>query len=162
MTKTILIPIDFSVASLNMLKLALEDMKSESIHVILMYSEFPSDSITDLLFYSETTIIYKKTTPNFTEALEVIKNRFEKTLLSINIKVFHAYNVKALEVFLKANRVDELYIPKKFKLAENNRAFDPVPLLREVDLPTKELEWSEENFLNIKDQLQALFSWVKQ
>jgi hypothetical protein len=162
MTKTILIPIDFTVASLNMLKLALEDAQHESVHVILMYSEFQSDSITDLLFYSETNIINEKMTPNFTEALEVIKNRFEKTLLSLNIKVFHAYNIHALNVFLKANRVDVLFLPKNYKLAEKNGAFDPVPLLRKSDIPAKELEWSEENFLSIKDQLHALFTWIKQ
>jgi hypothetical protein len=52
MPKRILIPIDFSVESLNTLKRALDGLGDTHVEVILMYAEYLSDSITELLFYS--------------------------------------------------------------------------------------------------------------
>ena len=68
MVKNILVPIDFQVASLNTMKLALEDREDCEVRVILMYSEFLTDSISDLLFYSPHKIIDAKLTPEFKEA----------------------------------------------------------------------------------------------
>jgi len=51
MPKTILIPIDFRVASLNTLKYALERSSGSPHRVILIYAEYLEDSITELLFY---------------------------------------------------------------------------------------------------------------
>lgn len=52
--KNILIPIDFTIESLNTLKFALEENKNEQLTVVLMYATHLSDSITELLFIHNT------------------------------------------------------------------------------------------------------------
>ena len=66
MGKKILIPIDFRIESLNTLKYALEERKQEKSSVILMYSAYNSDSITDLLFYNPTKIVETLPSSEFT------------------------------------------------------------------------------------------------
>ncbi len=130
MKKTILIPIDFRVASLNTLKLALEPYSEDTIEVILLHAEYLNDSITELLFYTPKKIVSSYMTNEFKEALEIIRNRFEGKIKYINIELFHGYNTNAMRNFLEANHVDEIYIAKNYQLKQTKNAFDPTPLLK--------------------------------
>jgi hypothetical protein len=161
MAKTILIPIDFSVASLNTLKLALERGTNKTYNVVLLYAVLPSDSITELLFYSKDEIINARITTDFIEALEVIKNRFEKKLNDVSILPFHGSNLNALENLLHANRVDEIFIPGSYKLQLAKRAFDPIPMLKEAAVPVSEIHWNQQPLFNENNHLKALFNWAK-
>ncbi len=158
MVKTILVPTDFRVASLNTLKLALENNKEFKVNVILLYSEFLTDSITDLLFYSPHKIIQARTTPEFKEALEVLKNRFEGTLYEINIKLLHSNQIDFLRSFLKGNNIDEIYIPKTYVLQTPNYSFDPVPILKKINASVSEAEWTDTYYQTEQQQLAALFN----
>lgn len=162
MVKTLLIPIDFTVSSLNTLKLALEQEKAESVEIILLYAELQSDSITDLLFYSADKIVSPKLSSDFVLALEAIRNRFEKQVTEVAIKVFHGINIQALNSFLVVNCVDEIFIPKTYKLTTPGRAFDPIPLLRKSSFPVYEMAFTPAVNAESASQLDALFHWVKQ
>ncbi|MES2726816.1 MAG: hypothetical protein V4643_06915 [Bacteroidota bacterium] len=140
MAKTILIPIDFQTASLHTLKVVLENNTNTHIRVVLMYAEYLSDSISDLLFYSHTKVITALNTPEFQEALEILKNRFEASLEKMEIKIFHGVNTNALNNFCKANNIEAIYVPKTYKLKTPNQAFNPIPLLRKTTLPFTEVE----------------------
>lgn len=161
MIKTILVPVDFTINSLNTLKFALES-QHERTEIILMYAELQSDSITDLLFYSQDKIIGARITSDFILALEAIKNRFEKNIEDIVIKVFHGTNANALNSFLVVNCIDEIFIPKTYKLSAPRLAFDPIPILKKAPFPVHEIEWKAENALHEKNQLDSLFNWAKQ
>jgi hypothetical protein len=139
MAKTILIPIDFRTESLHTLKIALEAHTIEPTKIVLMYAESLGDSITELLFYTPGKSITNLTTPEFTEALEIIKNRFEGMITSISIKAFHGLNTNALKSFCEANNIDAIYIPKTYKLKTPKRAFNPIPLLRKLNLSVIEI-----------------------
>ncbi|HQA59356.1 MAG TPA: hypothetical protein PK033_15990, partial [Acetivibrio sp.] len=74
--KNILIPIDFTIESLNTLKFALEENKNEQLTVVLMYATHLSDSITELLFYSQYKIIQKLINQPFKDAINIINNTY--------------------------------------------------------------------------------------
>ncbi|MBP7642450.1 MAG: hypothetical protein KA767_03880, partial [Saprospiraceae bacterium] len=68
MQKRILIPTDFNVESLNTMKRALERVDDGDVEVILFYSEYLSDSITEMLFYNPEKRLNELITPVFEEA----------------------------------------------------------------------------------------------
>jgi hypothetical protein len=87
MVKKILIPTDFKIESLNTLKYSLEERKQEKSSVILMYSAYNSDSITDLLFYNPTKIVEALVSSNFNDAINIIKNTYETSIHSFKIEL---------------------------------------------------------------------------
>jgi hypothetical protein len=155
--KVILVPIDFGVASLNCVKLALEKEEKQAIRVLLMYAQYTGDSITELLFHSPERIIRSKITKEFNEAIEIIRNRFSHA--QIQIKLFQGLNNKALQNFLEANHVDAIYLPKSYSLHCKQRAFNPSPLLRKSGLPVYEMDWENSipNYTK-SDQLKSIFN----
>lgn len=161
MVKTILIPIDFRVASLKTLKFALDSYEKgeESIQVILLHSEYLNDSITDLLFYSPYKLVESKMTASFQEALEVLKNRFEARLAKVDIEVFHGYTLKSFVTFLATHQVDTIYIPKTYRLKTRKSVFDPIPLIQKSNVKVIEIEWDTVNDDQTEEeQLITLFN----
>ncbi|MBL7936163.1 MAG: hypothetical protein JNM51_10200 [Bacteroidia bacterium] len=147
MAKTILIPVDFTPESLNTLKLALKENSISGVNVILMYSEYLTDSITDLLFYSADRIIESHITPDFEETISILKNRYETDIKTIKIELFHGYNINSFKNFIEAKRIDAIYIPKKYTLKLKKNGFDPIPFIKKSGLPVQEMEWVS-NFFN--------------
>ena len=158
MVKTILIHVDFRVESLNTLKLALAQSNENNVGVVLMCAEILSDSISDLLFYSQEKIINARMKPEFLKAIAIIKNRFENKIKRFEIEVFHGRNQSSLERFMKANKIDEIYIPKTYVLKLSGPAFDPLPLLKKYQLPVYQIDWDQKQETSEEDQLNALFN----
>jgi hypothetical protein len=52
--RKVLIPIDFSENSLKQLDTFIQNYEWEGFECVLMFSDYLDDSITDLLFYSQT------------------------------------------------------------------------------------------------------------
>ena len=157
MAKTILIPIDFTVESLNTLKLSLDKHRHEQIEVLLIYAEQLSDSITELAFFSAGKSIQSRITPVFNDALTILKNSFESTKLYLRIELFHGYNTNAFIHFATSNRVDICYIPETYRLKLKGNAFNPLPIIKKSGIPFQEIAWAASENLSDEDQLQQLF-----
>ncbi|MBN8696221.1 MAG: hypothetical protein J0L87_06800 [Bacteroidetes bacterium] len=158
MYKTILIPIDFCVASLNTLKVALEENKGQPIKIVLLYSEYLNDSIQDLLFYSPNKIINSKKTTEFNEALEILCNRFGLTQSNICIRLLHNNKRGHLEPIIQIHNVTSIYIPEQYQLNLKNNAFDPIPLLGSLPLDIHKVKWNYNNNKSEQEQLTSLFN----
>jgi hypothetical protein len=159
MERTILIPIDFKIESLNTLKLALNSIENEHANVVLMYAEYLTDSITELLFYSPKKTIKSLKSPEFEEAISIIKNRYETVIRSIEIELFHGYNVNAFKEFVEAKKIDTIYIPKNYSLRLPKNGFDPIPLIKKSKLSYQEMGWETSTYTSEQLQLNALFSY---
>ncbi len=158
MHKTILVPVDFSIESLNTLKLALQKESGNKINVILMYADDLSTSITDLLFYSPSKQIKKLTNQEFNEALSIIKNRYESLIHAIRIQLFHGKTKSAFNTFAEANKVDMVYLPKYYKLAPLDNGYDAIPLIKKSKFSFQEIEWNGNNYSFDTNQMSAIFS----
>lgn len=142
MHKTILIPTDGRVESLATLRMALQNLESQELHIVLMYSEYLNDSITDLLFYNAAKRIKTIITPAFEEALSVLKNRYETSFQSISIELFHGMTVNAFKNFATAKKIDIAWLPKAKSLKPTKNAFDPTSLIKKSGLQIHEVEWA--------------------
>jgi hypothetical protein len=157
MLKKILIPIDFKIESLNTLKYCLEERKLEKSSVILMYSAYSGDSITEMLFYNPGKIVEALVSSNFNDAINIIKNTYESSFDSFKIELFHGLNTKAFLNFYDAHGIDIVYLPKDYCLKPYKNGFDPIPLIKKSKVEFKEVVWTRENDLADKDDLNKLF-----
>lgn len=159
MQKTILIPTDFSVTSLNALRLALEQLQDDQpINAVLMYAEWLEDSITELLFYSPKKRVESLKSEVFEEALMILQNRFENRIASIRIELFHGYNISAFRNFAQANQIDQVFALQDYTFKPAKRGFDPIPLIKKSKFPIQFLGWKEQEFYFEKNHLQLLFN----
>ena len=157
MVNKILIPIDFRVESLNTLKYCLEERKQEKSSILLMYSAYSSDSITELLFYKSAKIIEALVSSNFNDAINIIKNTYESSLHSFGIELFHGLNRNAFLNFYEANEIDLVYLPKDYCLKPYKNGFDPIPLIKKSKMQYKEVAWTRDHDVTNKDELNQLF-----
>lgn len=157
MVKTILVPTDFRIESLNTLKYALRENVISGIDVILLHACFLSDSITDLLFYSKDAVVKEHLTSHFTEALFIVRNR-HKEINSLRIEVIHSNRSDMFARFLKANKVDEIYLPKNYKLQPLKKSFNPLPHLSSSNFPVTYIDWESARGNSEQDQLENLFN----
>lgn len=157
MLKKILIPIDFRIESLNTLKYCLEERKQEKSIILLMYSAYSGDSITELLFYNPAKIIKALVSSNFNDAINIIKNTYESSLHSFSIELFHGLNKNAFLNFYEAQGIDLVYLPKDYCLKPHKNGFDPIPLIKKSKVQYKEVAWTRDHDANDKDELNQLF-----
>jgi hypothetical protein len=155
--KNILIPIDFNIESLNTLKLALEECKLQRVNILLFYAETLTSSITELLFYTPQKTIMAMSSAQFNDALNILKNTYESSLQSIDIKLFHGFNKQAFINFCQANQVDLIYIPKNYQLAQKKNSFDPIPLIKKSNIPFIEVSWNSDSQILTDDEINQLF-----
>lgn len=159
MVKTILVPVDFTVESLNTLKLALSKNEEHEVYALLLHAKLPPDSISELLFYSPQKEINALTNPNFEKALDVLMNKYDKVFRDAKIELLHSKSGALLRNIINANKVNEVYIPKNYRLKTQKRSFDPTPLLKKSGCPVFEMKWEPVMLGNEMDGLDALFTY---
>lgn len=155
--RTILIPTDFTIESLNTVKAALNQREGEKINLILVYGLQLSDSITDLLFYSRDRYLDMLENEKFTEACEILKNKYDSQLESINVELFTGYTQGAFTNFMEGLGIDELFMPASYQFKKGKRGFDLLPYFRKASLPITEVGWHEARNLPEKDLIAELF-----
>ncbi|MGC4040860.1 MAG: hypothetical protein QM710_08810 [Flavobacterium sp.] len=125
MKKTIVIPTDFTVQSLNVLKTVLNQNESkQQYNIILLHGFSQNDSIRDLLFFSKTQQIAALMNTEFEEAYEVIRNKFDSQVGSIKIDLFTGYNLSAFNTYLEANGVNEIFTSERKQHPAHKNSFD--------------------------------------
>ena len=130
MRKTILIPTDFTVQSLNVLKTILANNETtQTFDVILLHGVSLSDSIRDLLFFSKAEQLDSLTNDEFDEACEVIKNKFDSQINSLRTDIFSGHNRSAFNNFLEGNKVEHIFISDQKPTLTNRKSFDLTPYI---------------------------------
>lgn len=125
MKKTIVIPTDFTVQSLNVLKTVLsQNSTRQQYNIILLHGFNLGDSIRDLLFFSKHQHIASLMNTEFEEAYEVIRNKFDSQICSLKIDLFTGYNSSAFNTYLEVNKVEQIFISDKKPAFANKNSFD--------------------------------------
>lgn len=161
-TTRILIPTDFTIASLNLVKEAVEQSTGPRLDIILVYGVHLSSSISDMLFFSKGKAISELQSPEFISACSLIKNKYQSKIGSIYPDLFIANNTGYIKQYLKHEKIDLVYIPAYYKLMVNNRKhFDPTPHLSKAikTSASSKLNWpgSKELPFPLTNHLSDLF-----
>ncbi|MDR7132129.1 hypothetical protein J2X69_004496 [Algoriphagus sp. 4150] len=163
MPKTILIPTDFTVKSLNLAKISLQKAleNNEKLTLILIHGYWMPSSISDLLFYSKSKLLDKLETPDFKASCKLLMGKYEQVIEKMTIDIFSGTNQNAFDNYLEANNIQEVYLSKNYKFKfKSSNSFDLTPYFSKSKLNTIEVNWeaipsvSQESS---QDELAALF-----
>lgn len=158
MKKTILIPTDFTMESLNLYKHVMQTTNVD-VHVVFLHCVTPSDSIIDMLFTSPDDIAESLVTRDFKEAISIIKNRYGTHKSTEVVQVFKGRTRAAFRNFVDGNQIDEIVIPKDYKFAKvHSRSIDPMSFIKDVTRSRVEVSWSGPKNVPEKNQLAELFN----
>jgi len=136
MKKTILIPTDFTVQSLNVLKNILTNSAPKSnFDIILLHGLSLSDSIRDLLFFSKSQQLESLVSLEFEEAIEVLNNKFDSQISSLTIDLFTGYNLTSFNNYLEGKKVAQIYISENALKKTNSKSFDLLPFIKKCSVP---------------------------
>lgn len=159
MKKTILIPTDFTIESLNVLKTFLNNADKECKYdIILLHGAFLNDSITDLLYFSKRKQIKNFSNSQFDEAFLVIKNKHESMINSIRKEVFFGLNQNAFNNFVEGNKIEEAYIPAhRMMHLRNKKSFDLIPYVLKSGIKVHEISTYVEAPIPEKGKVAEVF-----
>lgn len=140
MKRTILIPTDFSVESLNLVKHTINKAHDEKLHFVLTHCMFLSDCPIDLLYFSKTELIKSLKNPEFKKACKTLRNRYSTDKVLIRSDLFTGLNQAAFNHFIDGNDIDEAIIPKHYNPRLNRqKSFNPIPFIRKSRLKITEV-----------------------
>lgn len=160
MKKTILIPTDFSIESLHVVKSVLSKSHGEEVYdIILLHGVRMTDSITELLFFSSASLIDSLSNHQFNEACMVIKNKFSSQINSMRKDIFSGTTQSAFNNYIEANKVSKAYIPTNYELQlTSKKSFDILPYIKKSGLVIDQIDWKIETRIPEKGKLAALFA----
>lgn len=159
MTRTILIPTDFSVRSLILVKEAMNRSSDEKVNIILLHGIILSDSITELMFFSKPALMAELETEEFKASIRLIQNKFYSRIVSIYVDIFTGVTQSAFENYVAANNIDEAYVAFNYEWQQKHkRSFDLLPFFRKTKIPVNALEEYPSHLMRHEvDQLETLF-----
>jgi len=158
MKKTVLIPTDYTIESLNVLKALLErEAGSHTYDIILLQGIHLSDSISELLFFSRNKVTESLTNQEFESACDVIRNKYASQIHSIRKDIYTGFTQAAFNNYAEANNISEAYIPSSYTLLQNKKSFDLLPYIRKSKLEITEVSWNADVKMPEKGKLAELF-----
>lgn len=163
MVKKIVIPIDFSVESLNQLKHFLADSDNEfKFDIILLHGYQIETSITSLLYFSQRQLLNSLESESFKEALAILVNKFSNQIKSIKTAIFSGNNLNAMKNYLEANDIDEIVYSSNYNFKKlNRRSFEITKYLIKSGVKTQIINWENNLFMPEKDTISEIFSTVQ-
>lgn len=156
--KRLLIPTDFSISSLNLVKSALEKLDNESHHITMVVGRESPNSITDLLFYSKEKALKDLMSNDFIDAIQLIQNRYSTKINSISFDILHSQNKNYIKNYISGNNFDLLILPEQLSFAKKTKqGFNLIPLFKEMEIETMYVNWDHEERSKETNKISDLF-----
>lgn len=143
MKDSILIPTDFSVSSLNLVKQVLLEHPEDELNILLTFECQLTDSITDLLFLSKQSIIDSHSNEDFQDGLHILKNRFGSKIRTFRIEPFFGFNSRAFRAFVQANNVVHAYLPSDEVLEAHPDMHSLCTYAAKTNIPLTVYSWED-------------------
>lgn len=154
MKRTVLIPTDFTIESLNLLKYALQVPDENKVNVVLVLGLRLSDSIMDLLFLSRKEEVENLMSDDFKTACKIMRNKYAGRLNSFRIEIFSGFTQSSFRNFLEGNQITEIFIPRDYVLkSPAKKSFALMPFIQANKYLVTEVSW--EPVLNVPEKNQV-------
>ncbi|WP_108423379.1 hypothetical protein [Flagellimonas amoyensis] len=135
-TKKILIPTDFSVKSLELVRKAIVETADQPLEVVLLHGTILSNSITDLLFFSKSKLVKELQSEEFVEACTVLKNKYPSKIHSLYVEVITSNSPAYFRNFVDATQITEIFVPEEGVLNfKNAKGFNTLSLFSKSGTP---------------------------
>lgn len=132
---TILIPTDFTLQSLNMVKDAARGFAGQPLNVVLFHALHMPTDIQDLLFLSNR-VPHEKITDDFRRTCAAIKRKNSNVISQINFRHMYGSTNAVFRNFIEANLIEAIFMPEHVILKKvYNNSVDLRPLFQKATVP---------------------------
>lgn len=156
--KKIALPTDFTVESLNVLKSILNSDPDTTYDIVFIHGYYLNDNIMNLFYHNKNKIFDNVMYQDFSEALHILKNKFQSQIGSVTRELFTGWNSNAFNNFMDAIKAEEIYIPQDYTFQfRNKNSFDIIRMIKKCKLPVHEVAWEMRTRTHHSDQLADIF-----
>lgn len=127
--KTLLIPTDFNLATLNCIPGLVQRYTPEKVDIILVHMMKVTDNMGELLMLSRRSSEYRHISEDFYKACSQLKQQYAGRIANIRIDFFYGSTVAVFKNFLEANGVNAIVMLEKYDYRMlNNNSTEPAQL----------------------------------
>lgn len=135
-TTNILIPTDFSLASLTAVNNLLQKQPDQKFNIVMVHFMQLSDSISELLMLSRRATEYQHVNSDFEQHINVLRSQRKDQLITLGYEFFYGSTVAVFKNYLEAKEIDSIgmlhgHIYKKL----TNYSIDPAILVQKSNYP---------------------------
>lgn len=132
----ILIPTDFTNASLRLAEQALQNTKSKQVNIILFHAFELSSYAMDMIRISLKEPYHDLLTDGFRQACKQLKDEYPKAIGKISFRHMYGDTAAVFRNFVDANDIDMIFCPDDYVYKKaHERSVDPRPLFRKSGIP---------------------------
>jgi hypothetical protein len=129
-TTNILIPTDFSLASLKAIPALLEQQPGQQFNITLVNFLGLSDSISELLMLSRRNREYEHVTQEFLDECSRLSRQYSNQLLSLQTEFFYGTTVAVFKNYLEVREINQVARLKDHNYQKlTPLSYEPGPLL---------------------------------
>jgi hypothetical protein len=133
--KTILIPTDFSTASLQLIEETILYFKPDSINIILFHAFSMPQSLQDITGHDSRPHLRVMNEP-FRKACKRIKDKYGAHVYNITYRHMYGNTVSVFKHYLQFNKIDSIVFPAHYHLQLiHDRSVDPEYMINQCNYP---------------------------
>lgn len=156
--KTLLVPTDFKLQSLNCIPELIEDFYPAKLNIILVHMMQITDDIQELLMLSRRSAEYQHISQSFYNTCASLKRNYSESIHDISIEFFYGSTVVVFKNFLEANQVDAVVLLKnyQYKLLNKN-SIEPALLVNRCGKQVVYIDFNLPKAVEIPEPTESLF-----
>ena len=133
--KTLLIPTDFNIRSLNCIPALTKQYAPEKINIVLVHMMKITDNIQELLMLSRRSTEYQHISEEFYNTCAELRQNHNH-INNIRIEFFYGSTIAVFKNFLEANEVDAIVMLENYEYAMlNKNSVDPNQMVNRSGQP---------------------------
>lgn len=121
--RNILIPTDFTIASLQLIEYALLNFPNTKLNIVLIAGFRSPDTRWTIFHFNEREQIRKQISEEFNEAKRLLIREHKEVIENITFQLFTGVNSFAFQNFLQQHEVTDAVIPKSNSIQYPSRKF---------------------------------------
>jgi uncharacterized Rmd1/YagE family protein len=106
--KTLLIPTDFKLESLNAVSRLVDTLYPEKLNIVMVHTLAITDSMGELALLSRRSAEYRLISAEFYNACTRLKQQHADTIEKIDVTFFYGYTMATFRNFLEAQQIDAI------------------------------------------------------
>ena len=133
--KTVVIPSDFNVESIQVAEAIIRNSKEE-VRLIFIHMFHVADDIQDLLFSNYRKKEYEFVSEAFKNECKILKDLYPESLKSFKIEFFYGSRLASFKNFLDYNEADIIAYSERYGIPKLSKSsLEAMPIIKKCGLP---------------------------
>jgi hypothetical protein len=149
--KNILIPTDFSIRSLDLVKAAVYAGINEPMNILLVNFFKMSDNIQELMMLSRRMKDYEYISDEFREVCNQLQERYPARINSIKVECFYGSTIAVFKNYLFGNGINMIVYDEHYRFIKLNKSsIDPLNIIKKSGCALLPLTPGREENIRVK------------